>query len=380
MNEQLQKYINDWYVQYHTTTEGQLYFQFHITNTCEGRCQHCYFNELPADQQVFVDFELIKRTIDQIVQYSRELGLKPTIDFTGGDPLLHPKIDEVLLYAHDKGASIGLKCCSNKINDKTVHLFKLANIERVCLSLEGMKTFNDMMRGKGDFDRTVNALSLLKKEGFYVRIKMTISKLNKHQVAPLMLFLINNDFQIDSFMWARYWTKENTKLCVSKMEYEQLIKQQFELLDDLYNSPQFYVTRNNKQIPKLFYDFKEHLWYPFLVEKGCIYKENKETFEKKRYSTGCTIAKNVYVIDFNGDVLKCRKMDSSLIGNIKNSGIPQIVEGPLHEAFVRRITDNMCSQCNYFNSCGGCRAMSEAILGDELAIDPCCGDSLYREA
>lgn len=268
MRDELRKYVNEWYLQYFTTTEQQLYFQFHITNICEARCKHCYFNEANIGQNRFVEYSLITQVIDQIVDYAKEKKLKPTIDFTGGDSLLHPQIDNILKYCHIKNVSTGLKCCSNKINNEIIAIFKENNVERVFLSLEGMKPINDFIRGKGDFDRTVNAIGLLKENNFYVRIKMTISKMNKNQIESLMLFLINNNFMIDSFMWARYWSKENKEHCLNKEEYAKILERQLEFLEEIYGQPSFFRYQQGKKEPRIRYDFKEHLWYPYLETKG----------------------------------------------------------------------------------------------------------------
>ena len=308
MDNKLKEYASEWFVSYYDCSTKQLYIQFHITRLCESRCPHCYFNDLESKKGT-LSFEECQFVIDEIVKASNHLQLKPVIDFTGGDPLLHPEIYDILQYSSSLGVSVGLKCNSHQISLSSIKKLQQCNVERIYLSLEGLETVNDSIRGKGDFNRTTNAISLLKEHGFYTRVHMTLSKRNLYQVIPLIEFFINNKFIIDVFSWSRFWSDKNPELLIEKIEFETILENQLEYLKKIYSSNDFYVSLDNgKIVPRIGFEFKEHIWFPFLYKKGFINSETYEKLSSVGNSVNCTSTRNVYIIDNNGDVAKCRKI------------------------------------------------------------------------
>jgi len=373
MIKELYNYINQWYANYYNITSNQVYFQFHITKICSGFCKHCYFRDIrTVSDSTCLNKDIVKTAINKIVFFSQKIRKKPVIDFTGGDPLLHPDILEILEYAKEKKVSVGLKCCSNELDDMMISKLKRINVERIFLSLEGLEMINDYIRGRGDFSRTILTLSKLKENDFYVRVKMTISKFNKNQIEPLMDMFIKNNFIIDVFMWARYWTKENQADVLTKDEYLAILQKQLDYLEFLFQREDFFVDGHNKTIPKLGYDFKEHLWFPFLDSKGYIAKELVEYIKSNSGAVSCTMDKNVYVIDFDGNVSKCRKYIGSVIGNIFSDELDEIVYSNKHKDIIKLTRESECYQCSYHAMCGGCIAMSTTYWKNNRRKDPCC--------
>ena len=372
MDNKLKEYASKWFSLYYEYSANQLYFQFHITRLCESRCQHCYFNDLESIDGT-LSFEECKHIIDEIVMASNQLELKPLIDFTGGDPLLHPAIYRILEYSHSKGVSIGLKCNSHQITNISIRKLRQCNVERIYLSLEGLEYVNDSIRGKGDFERTIKAISLLKEAGFYIRVHMTLSKYNINQVIPLMNFFINNKFIIDVFSWSRFWSDSNPELLLDKDEFELAMEEQLEYLNTLYNSEEFYVRLDNSKIvPKIGFEFKEHIWFPFLYKKQFIDISTYETLSKINNSINCTSTRNVYIIDNNGDIAKCRKIKESKIGNIFTNSLIDIIKSDDNCRHEHMKKYSKCGSCKFYNVCAGCPAMSLAKTENRFNADPDC--------
>lgn len=64
-----------------------------ITDSCNLRCKHCY-KDGSSEKSTFLDYENIK----EILQFFK--GKTPIINIIGGEPLLHPKINEILEEAN----------------------------------------------------------------------------------------------------------------------------------------------------------------------------------------------------------------------------------------------------------------------------------------
>jgi radical SAM protein with 4Fe4S-binding SPASM domain len=372
MDNKLKEYASEWFVSYYNYSVKQLYIQFHITRLCESRCPHCYFNDLESIKGT-LSFEECQHVIDEIVTAANRMQLKPLIDFTGGDPLLHPAIYDVLQYGHSLGVSVGLKCNSHQITSSTIEKLRKYSVERIYLSLEGLEIVNDSIRGKGDFNRTIKAIALLKEHGFYTRVHMTLSKHNLNETIPLMEFLIDNKFIIDVFSWSRFWTDRNPELLIEKSEFEVILEKQLAYLNKLYNSDDFYVSLDNGNIvPRIGFEFKEHIWFPFLYKKGFINSSTYESLSSACNSVNCTSTRNVYIIDNNGDIAKCRKIAESKIGNLFVDSLFEIIENDFNLKYKEMKQYSKCGKCNFFNVCAGCPAMALAKTGNQFNGDPDC--------
>ena len=84
---------------------------FHMSpcNPCNLTCSFCCFANRSMKQMLTV--EQMKKAIDQFA----ELGVMG-MEFTGGgEPTLHPRLDEVIKYAYEKGLKIGMVTNGSKL-------------------------------------------------------------------------------------------------------------------------------------------------------------------------------------------------------------------------------------------------------------------------
>jgi len=65
-----------------------------LTLRCNERCLHCYAGSDPERSETLTGNE-VKRVLDE----ARTMG-NPRVQFTGGDPLIHPDLVELVRYAH----------------------------------------------------------------------------------------------------------------------------------------------------------------------------------------------------------------------------------------------------------------------------------------
>ena len=87
-------------------------------NPCNLTCSFCCFANRAMKEMLTV--EQMKSAIDQFVALGAE-GL----EFTGGgEPTLHPKLDEIIEYAHNKGMKLGICTNGSKLKKiKNWHMF-----------------------------------------------------------------------------------------------------------------------------------------------------------------------------------------------------------------------------------------------------------------
>ena len=69
-----------------------------VTSHCNLRCPLCPNRDLPPEKKGFLDFDLFKEVVDQSAGRVHDLYL-----FHRGEPLLHPRLAEMIAYAEHRG-------------------------------------------------------------------------------------------------------------------------------------------------------------------------------------------------------------------------------------------------------------------------------------
>ncbi len=340
-------YINKWCVDREKYLKKDLYFQIHITEKCQKKCVHCYFNEIGRSFLEMKASDCIN-FLANANNYAKSISKNLAVDFTGGDPLLHNELDTIIEYCWNNNIKYGFKCNPEVIvSDFERIKFFLQRAEDISLSLDGMEIMHDEIRGIGSFQNTIEAIKILNKFNLKVRISFTASKNNYHEIMTLFDFFINNNIIIDDFTWARYWS-ENENNIIDNELLVRIFEEQFNYLRLKFNDPNFfYVNKENRVVPKVFFSFKEHQWIPFLIKKDIIFPEIVNHIMNNENSLNCTATKDIFIVDVNGKIFNCRKCYASkyIINNFFDNSEKHLIKN----------TD--CLECIYFNVCGGCYAI-----------------------
>jgi MoaA/NifB/PqqE/SkfB family radical SAM enzyme len=130
-----------------------------LANICNLHCSYCFRSEdnLYSHHAEFFPLELLRRIIDE----ARTAAQITRINFTGGEPTLHPKFPEILetVGANDLQASF----VTNGWHFERTWPALSANrqaVSHVAFSLDGVdRETHDRWRGAGSFDRLIRAFS-----------------------------------------------------------------------------------------------------------------------------------------------------------------------------------------------------------------------------
>lgn len=150
-----------------------------ITHECNLRCKHCLNNSGVKVKNQLTDEEIF----NLIIEFSKA-GMQE-IRFTGGEPLMHRRIYDFISLAHKLGlyTSIGT---NGTLADKTVSKkLQLAGLNKAVISLDGTEEAHDDIRGKGNYQRTIDGIKNLESVGINVRINAVIMKSNIDDVINL---------------------------------------------------------------------------------------------------------------------------------------------------------------------------------------------------
>jgi radical SAM protein with 4Fe4S-binding SPASM domain len=135
------------------------YLEAQVTWRCNLACAHCYLGKArPRDMEV-ADFAALVREFEAMG------GLRLLI--SGGEPLMHPRWDEI--NAVLAGLPVRKVLLSNGLLLDQKRLARL-NCDEVQISLDGLKSGHERLRGPGSFQKAVKAARRVKKVGLKLSI------------------------------------------------------------------------------------------------------------------------------------------------------------------------------------------------------------------
>ncbi len=130
-----------------------------LANICNLHCSYCFRSDenLYTSHAEFFPLELLRRIIGE----ARTAANVTRINFTGGEPTLHPHFEESLRIIRETGLLVSF--VTNGWHFERVWPALQENraaVSQVAFSLDGVtREDHDRWRGKGSFDRLVRAFT-----------------------------------------------------------------------------------------------------------------------------------------------------------------------------------------------------------------------------
>ena len=159
---------------------------FYLTEGCNLRCRHCWIGpEYEPSGTSCATLPLA--TFDSIVAQAKPLGLT-SVKLTGGEPLLHPQIEEIL--DHIQAADLRLTMETNGVLCTPDRARQMAACKGVgiSVSLDGADapTHEWMRQVDGCFEETIQGIRNLVAAGLSPQIIMTLTRKNVDQMEALV--------------------------------------------------------------------------------------------------------------------------------------------------------------------------------------------------
>ena len=289
--------------------------QWLITRKCNYRCRGC--NVWSEQEKNELSAKEIKRGLDIL----RKMGVVEVV-FSGGDPLLREDAAEIVEYAsrffittvYDNGSMAAEKVDALRTVDFAAISFD---------SLDPAKM--DYIKGvKGAYDRALNSVETLQREGVNVAVTPTISQLNLNEIVDLTNHFTNMKIPVWYCLYSFDLTADENQLFrIGKPNDEFVIKDKqamVNLCDSLME-----LKKKNKRIlmtNKLFKAMRS------------LYAEDKRTWK-------CHALKDFFIIDHMGRIGGCH--GHTFAGNIFD--LPKAWNTPKFDSL--RKTYSTCEQCTY---------------------------------
>jgi radical SAM protein with 4Fe4S-binding SPASM domain len=277
------------------------------TYKCNFKCSYC-IQALSQEDLInknfskdVMDFEVYKKAIDDILEY--EYKLKALIFAGHGEPLMHPRIVDMVKYAKSKNIANRIEITTNGVllKKETSDGLIDAGVDRLKISIQGTssKKYKEIAKFKLDYDEFLNNL-----EYFYLNKKNT-----EVYIKIIDIALDNN---------------------ADKLKFEKMFERIATYVDIEYA-------------------------IPFVNEID--HSNIKENFDKCKQghcikSDICSMPFYMQVIDPNGNILPCCSTDiPSILGNVKEMSLKESWKSKKMNMFLQTMLKDknknpICSKCS----------------------------------
>lgn len=326
------------------------HIQWHITNLCNLRCEHCYQDDFSTEKDL--RWEGLKKVADQILATLKEWSQTACIHLTGGEPLLKPELFLLLEDLEQSPLIDELGIITNGLLLNGTILEKLSSfskLKKIKISLDGADAdTNDSIRGRGVFERTIQTITQIQKNyRFEVILMFTVMKRNVREV--LSFFKLSQDLGVRGFIIERFipWGRGRKRLdeVLEEEEWGEMVKMLFN-----YFSIQ-----------------EEDSLFPYQAFQVSFADDEPELL-----GAPCIIGREGLCIMPDGEVFPCRRFPLS-IGNLLQTSLMKIWEASDLLNILRK-KENLKGRCGVcqIEDCLGCRSLAFALTHDYLAEHPHC--------
>lgn len=322
-----------------------------LTNKCNLNCVHCIAESGKKGNLELTYGEIVK-LIDEFKD--NEIFL---IDFTGGEPLTHPRFFEILEYSNSKKFMTTLSTNGTLVTEDVARKLKRFNVSLVKVSLDSHnEKAHDTYRGvSGAYKRTMTGIKYLLQNNIPVTIQCTVSKYNILDLKSIVELAIKIGVQNINFFPVVPGGRANgmRDQLFSSIEFKQFleitqeIEEEYKEIRVLSESPLHQVYRGELHQGKT--------------------KEDGNTYK-------CLASKVMLFIKEDGEVVPCPYFFES-IGNLKEKSLIEIWR---NSTLLNKLRDDTylaseCKLCDYSKECfGGCRAGAFYTNGGINFKDPYC--------
>lgn len=333
---------------------------FEITNICALNCIHCSNFDYRAADETYQSLRQIKRTIDDMSALGTSI-----LEFSGGEPLMHPNIIMAIQYAKSKSlrtvlytSGIVSNTDSCFISRSAARKLQQSGLDEIVFNVEGSTptTHESITRIPGSFEKTIKSLRNADSQGLRTAIHFVPMKPNYKDLGNV--FKLCHDLKVSEVGILRFVPQGRGYIYQKELALSK--EETLELMHD--------ITRIKQSLTKI---SKIRVGRP---QNFCPLVDPYARFNI------CNAGVSKCLIKPNGDVVPCPafKQNSKYVaGNINEESLKEIwLNSPIFTPFrtfdYHELKD--CSYCPRVSECQGrCIAQRIIATGDMFqGLDPCC--------
>jgi radical SAM protein with 4Fe4S-binding SPASM domain len=327
--------------------------QWHVTERCNLRCQHCYQDSTPCPELDFESLVVILEQFKALVSGFRTKRPIPAhITLTGGEPFIRTDFLQLveLIAGQPDLLTFAILTNGTLVDHKVATWLARMKPAYVQVSLDGRQVTHDQIRGVGNFEQTLEAIRNLTGKQIHTHISFTAQRHNYHEFLEvarvgrkLKAQLVwsdrvipagRNREELETQALSPDETREWLDI-LGKAEKETLAAQADGTRVGLNRALQFWVGNN----------------HPYR----------------------CSAGRSLICLLPNGDLVPCRRMPI-VVGNVHKQSLDELYQCEFFEKLQNPNQEiEGCEECLCKHLCsGGLRCLSYALTGSPFTADPGC--------
>lgn len=341
---------------------------WNMTRRCNLKCVHCYARSEDKDYDNELTHEQSLAMIDDLAGFG-----VPVLLFSGGEPLVHPRLLEYARYAVSKGMRAVISTNGTLITEEKARQLQEVGLSYVGISLDGLEDTHDRFRGvKGSFRKAMAAIENCRNAGIKVGLRFTINKRNVQDIDGIFDLLEEKNIPRVCFYHLVYSGRgsEIAKEDLSHQETRDVLDLIMKRTKDLHD----------RNLPKEVLTVDNHADGPYLYLR--LLDENPEraaeVLELLEMNEGNNSGRGIGCISWDGEVHPDQFWREKSLGNIRERPFSEIWTDTSNE-FLMKMKNKKdhvkgrCARCRWLGICAGnFRARAESVANDPWDSDPAC--------
>ena len=311
--------------------------------------------------------------IDSLAAFEKP---SPILVITGGDALMRPDLDELIVHAKSSGVSVALSpSVTPLLTDERLGELRSIGVKVASLSLDGASpATHEGLRGiPGHFAETLDAIDRLVAHGFVVQINTVVTSDNVEELPEVARILRDHGASIWEVFFLVNVGRGTSMLELGPDDNEDVC--QF-----LYDASRYGFVVRTVEGPMFRRVVK---WrtdgvvgptgslYARLAA-GLVERLGEPTAESKAHTKGTRDGRGIIFVSSTGDVFPAGFLPV-VLGNVNDDDIVDLYRNdPLLQRIRAAEFGGKCGRCDFRELCGGSRARAFAATGDALGEDPAC--------
>ncbi len=319
------------------------YVLWELTLACNLRCRHCLTSSGAAAADELSTSEALK-LCDELA----DLGV-PAVALMGGEPLMRPDWEAIATRLWSHRIPTGLVTNGVAFDTATAQRALGAGVNQIVVSLDGGRQVHEAVRGRGTFDKALDALRVAQTIGF--RHRMVVTSLHKGNLKELVAL---RDLLVESAQGAM-WALNTTSIRAGQ---RMSIGQRIDARDFIEIAD--FISRTRRQCAGVLDVMGAHdIGYHSVTlpdVQGCLW-------------TGCKAGLSTMGITATGGIKGCLVLPNTCVeGNVREGSIAELWRNPEAFAYNRKFVPDQlagrCRACVHGPSCrGGCMEHALTRMG-----------------
>ncbi len=365
-----------------------LMFYYEVTQACDLVCKHC---RASAQENAAPD-ELPTETALALLEDVARFPRKPTICFTGGDPLKRADLFDLIRHATELGIGSALTPSATPL--ATFDAFKKAKeagVSAIGISIDGPNPeVHDAFRGfDGSFNKALDMLQYARDLELPVQVNTSITRRNAALVDEIADMLEDKGIMMWSVFFLVPVGRGVEEIRITPPEYREVFAK---------------LYRHSQTKPYSVRTTEAPHYRRFVMEQGgspTAAPKNRPSFPNSAFAAamktqptenkdadkpaighghghgraplGVTDGRGIMFVGHNGEIFPAGFLPV-VCGRFPNDSVVDVYQN--HPTFkALQNPDNYhgrCGKCPFRHSCGGSRSRAYALTGDFLAEEPDC--------